>query len=54
LRLVETILRIGGERIKENDGGDEFKICCKYFCKCHHAHTVQQYDNKKQILKKKK
>jgi hypothetical protein len=24
MRPVETILRLGGERVKENNGGDEF------------------------------
>jgi hypothetical protein len=24
MKSVETILRIGGGRVKENDGGDEF------------------------------
>jgi hypothetical protein len=38
----------GGRGIKENDGGDEFKIYYKYFCKCHNVPPVQQwYDNKK-------
>jgi hypothetical protein len=26
MRPVEIILRMGGRRIKENDGGDEFDI----------------------------
>jgi hypothetical protein len=35
MRAVETILRIKGGRIKENDEQGEFKIYCKHFCKCH-------------------
>jgi hypothetical protein len=38
---------IGGEGIKENDGGNEFNydttmIYCKNFCKCHNVLPVQQ------------
>jgi hypothetical protein len=35
----ETILRMGGGRIKENDGGGEFNFC--NFCKCHSVLPVQ-------------
>jgi hypothetical protein len=36
MRSVETIIRMEGERIKENDGGGEFNYdICKIFCKCH-------------------
>jgi hypothetical protein len=38
MRPVETILRMEGGGIKENDGGDELtKIYCKHFCKCHNV-----------------
>jgi hypothetical protein len=42
MRLVETILRMEGGRIKENDGGVNLtNICyCKHFCKCHNAPPV--------------
>jgi hypothetical protein len=43
IRPVETIPGIGGQRIKENDGGDEFTmIHCKNFCKCHNVPPAQQ------------
>jgi hypothetical protein len=35
--------------IKENDGGEDFKIYCKHFYKCHNVTPIQQ-----QIAKKKK
>jgi hypothetical protein len=47
MRPVETILRIGEERIKENGGGVEFRMYCKHFCKCHIvAPAQQQYSNR--------
>jgi hypothetical protein len=46
LRLVETILRLGEGRIKENDGGmNSNKIYYKHFYKCHSVSPAQQYDN---------
>jgi hypothetical protein len=30
-----------GRGIMENDGGSEFKIHCKHFCKCHNVPPVQ-------------
>jgi hypothetical protein len=44
MRSVETILRIGGRGIKEDDGGVNLtKIYCKHICKCHYVCPVQQY-----------
>jgi hypothetical protein len=45
--LVETILAMGEEGIKESGGGDEFKyyylIHCKNCCKCHNVpHPAKQ------------
>jgi hypothetical protein len=44
MRLVETIPRTDGERIKENDGGGKFNydMIEKNFCKCHNVPPVQQ------------
>jgi hypothetical protein len=44
MRPVETVLRIGGGEVKENDGRGEFKldIYCKHFCNCHNVPPVQQ------------
>jgi hypothetical protein len=45
MRWVETIPRIRGGRIKENDGGGEINydmIYCKNFCKCHNVPPLQQ------------
>jgi hypothetical protein len=43
MRPVETVLRMGGEGIKKNDGGINLtKIYCKHFCKCHNVPPVQQ------------
>jgi hypothetical protein len=48
MRPVETILRMAGGGIKENDGGVNLtKIYCKHFCKCHNIFSAQQkHDNK--------
>jgi hypothetical protein len=43
MRLVETILRVGGRGIKENNGGGEFnKDNFKHLCKYHNVPPVQQ------------
>jgi hypothetical protein len=49
MRPIETIVRMGGGRIKENDGGVNLtKIYSKHLCKCHNVSPVQQlYDNLK-------
>jgi hypothetical protein len=40
---AEAILRMGGERIKENDGGvNSTMIYFKKFCKCHNVPPAQQ------------
>jgi hypothetical protein len=41
MKAVEAILRSGGGRIKEKDGGDESKIYFKQFCICHNILPVQ-------------
>jgi hypothetical protein len=41
MRPVDTIVRMGEGRIKENDGGGEFNYC-QHFCKCHNVPIVQQ------------
>jgi hypothetical protein len=41
MRPVETIPGMEGGEIKENDGGDKFKIYHRYFCKCHNIPLVQ-------------
>jgi hypothetical protein len=47
VRPVETVSRRGKGEIKEKDGGDESKIYCKNFCKCHNISLVQlQYAKK--------
>jgi hypothetical protein len=39
---VETIPRIGGRTVRENDGGGEFNYDIgKNFCKCHNVPPVQ-------------
>jgi hypothetical protein len=35
MRSVETVLRMGRGKTKENNEGDEFKKYHKHFCKCH-------------------
>jgi hypothetical protein len=43
MRPVETILRMRGRGIKENEGGMNLaKIDFKNFCKCH---SILQYNN---------
>jgi hypothetical protein len=43
MRPVETILRMGGREIKENDGRVNLtKIYCEHFCKCDNVPPVQQ------------
>jgi hypothetical protein len=42
MRPVETIPGMGGERIKENDGGlNSTMIYCKDLCKCHNVPRIQ-------------
>jgi hypothetical protein len=49
MRPVETVPRMGGGEIKENDEGGEFIVIylvhCKNFCKCHKC-TPTQNNNK--------
>jgi hypothetical protein len=43
MRPVETIIRIGGGSINENDWRVNLtKIYRKHFCKCHNVSPVQQ------------
>jgi hypothetical protein len=43
MRLVETVPGMGGEGIKENDGGvNSTMMYCKTFCKCPRRSQVQQ------------
>jgi hypothetical protein len=43
MRLVETISRLGGESIKNNDEGmNSTMIYCRRFCKYHNVPLVQQ------------
>jgi hypothetical protein len=43
MRPVETILRMEGKEIKENDRRVNLtRICCKHFYKCHNEPPVQQ------------
>jgi hypothetical protein len=38
MRPAETVPGMGGEGIKENDGGvNSATMYCKNFCKCHNA-----------------
>jgi hypothetical protein len=47
MRPVETVLRIGGEGIKEDDGGANSTMTyCKHFCKHHNVLPKQRYDYK--------
>jgi hypothetical protein len=41
MRPVETVPGMGGEGVKENDGGSKFNLYCKHFCKCHNVPQVQ-------------
>jgi hypothetical protein len=40
--------------VNKNNGGDESKIYCKHFCKCHDVPPVQQWNdsnnNKRELL----
>jgi hypothetical protein len=43
MRPVQTILRMGGEKIKEDGGAGEFKIYRKHFCnmsQCNPSTTI--------------
>jgi hypothetical protein len=40
MRSVETVLRLGERRIKENDGRGRTLQRYKHFCKCHNAPPV--------------
>jgi hypothetical protein len=43
MRAVETILRMEGGTIRENNGGINLtKMYCKHFYKCHNVPPVQQ------------
>jgi hypothetical protein len=42
MRIVETIPGMRGRGLKENDGGHEFKIYCKHFCKYQNVPPVEQ------------
>jgi hypothetical protein len=48
MRPMESILRTGSLRIKENNGGVNLTILyCNQFCKCHYVNPVQQHNDKK-------